>query len=125
MGCARHWTRSAGTQPDRPLPERFAQAVEERSLIDAAFGAVIGTSKQIEELPRMARECGICSYKFYMAYTKDEAAVFGILAVDDAQFLDGLRTVREIGRPWPWCTPRTCRSSTTSRLATSRPGATT
>jgi hypothetical protein len=26
-------------------------------------------------------------------------AVFGILAVDDAQFLDGLRTVREIGRP--------------------------
>ncbi len=75
------------------------RAVEERSLIDAAFGAVIGTSKQIEELPRMARECGICSYKFYMAYTKDEAAVFGILAVDDAQFLDGLRTVREIGRP--------------------------
>jgi len=75
------------------------RAVQERSLIDAAFGAVIGTSKQIEELPRMARECGICSYKFYMAYTRDEAAVFGILAVDDAQFLDGLRTVREIGHP--------------------------
>src|SRR6266545_2410597 len=55
--------------------------------------------RAVEELSRMARECGICSYKFYMAYTKDEAAVFGILAVDDAQFLDGLRTVREIGRP--------------------------
>jgi D-hydantoinase len=75
------------------------RAVEEKSVIDAAFGAVIGTSKQIEELPRMAREAGICSYKFYMAYTRDEAAVFGILAVDDAQFLEGLRTVREIGRP--------------------------
>jgi dihydroorotase-like cyclic amidohydrolase len=75
------------------------RAVQERSLIDAGFSAVVGTSKQIEELPRMARECGIASYKFYMAYTQDEATVFGILAVDDAQFLDGLRTVREIGRP--------------------------
>ena len=75
------------------------RAVEERSLIDAGFSAVVGTSKQIEELPRMAHECGICSYKFYMAYTRDEAAVFGILAVDDAQFLDGLRQVREIGKP--------------------------
>jgi D-hydantoinase len=75
------------------------QAVEERSVIDAGFSAVIGTSKQIEELPRMARECGITSYKFYMAYTKDEAAVFGILAVDDAQFLEGLRQVAKIGKP--------------------------
>jgi dihydropyrimidinase len=75
------------------------RAVQERSLIDAAFSAVVGTSKQIEELPRMARECGIASYKFYMAYTQDEASVFGILAVDDAQFLDGLRTVRDIGLP--------------------------
>jgi D-hydantoinase len=75
------------------------RAIEERSIIDAGFSAVVGTSKQIEELPRMARECGIASYKFYMAYTRDEAAVFGIIAVDDAQFLDGLRTVREIGKP--------------------------
>lgn len=75
------------------------EAIEKSSLIDAAFGAVIGTDAQIAELPRMARELGIYSYKFYMAYTQDEASVFGILAVDDAQFLDGLRTVREIGRP--------------------------
>jgi D-hydantoinase len=75
------------------------RAIEERSVIDAGFSAVVGTSKQIEELPRMARECGIASYKFYMAYTRDEAAVFGIIAVDDAQFLDGLRTVRDIGKP--------------------------
>ena len=75
------------------------QAVEERSLIDSAFSAVIGTTRQIEELPRFARECGVCSYKFYMAYTQDEASVFGILAVDDAQFLHGLETVRDIGMP--------------------------
>jgi dihydropyrimidinase len=75
------------------------QAVEEKSLIDSAFSAVVGTSKQIEELPQFAHECGVCSYKFYMAYTQDEAKVFGIIAVDDAQFLRGLETVRDIG--WP------------------------
>ncbi|MGH9244825.1 MAG: dihydroorotase [Acidimicrobiales bacterium] len=74
-------------------------AVEEHSLIDAGFSAVIGTDKQIEELPAMAYEHGITSYKFYMAYTKDEMRVFGILAVDDAQFLAGMRQVAEIGAP--------------------------
>lgn len=74
-------------------------AINEESIIDAGFSAVIGTDQQIKELPTMANEFGICSYKFYMAYTQDEAAVFGILAVDDAQFLAGLRTVRDIGRP--------------------------
>jgi len=73
--------------------------VNKNSLIDAAFSAVIGTTKQIEELPRFAEECGVLTYKFYMAYTQDEASVFGILAVDDAQFLHGLEQVRKIGRP--------------------------
>jgi dihydropyrimidinase len=75
------------------------QAVEEKSLIDSAFSAVIGTTKQIDELPQLAKECGVCTYKFYMAYTQDEASVFGIIAVDDAQFLHGLETVRKIGAP--------------------------
>ena len=75
------------------------QAVEEKSHIDAGFSAVIGTTKQIDELPAFAQKCGVCSYKFYMAYTQDEASVFGILAVDDAQFLHGLETVRKIGMP--------------------------
>lgn len=74
-------------------------AVEKHSLIDVGFSAVIGTDQQIEELPVMAHELGITSYKFYMAYTQDEASVFGILAVDDAQFLAGLRQVRDIGDP--------------------------
>ena len=75
------------------------EAVERDSVIDAGFSAVIGTDQQIEELPTMAYDCGITSYKFYMAYTQDEAAVFGILAVDDAQFLAGLRQVAAIGKP--------------------------
>jgi D-hydantoinase len=75
------------------------QAVEEKSIIDSAFSAVIGTTQQIEELPQFANECGVCTYKFYMAYTQDEASVFGIIAVDDAQFLHGLETVRDIGAP--------------------------
>ena len=74
-------------------------AIDQHSLIDAGFSAVIGTDQQIEELPEMAFEHGITSYKFYMAYTQDEAAVFGILAVDDAQFLAGLRQVSKIGSP--------------------------
>ena len=75
------------------------RCVEEGSLIDSAFSAVVGTDRQIDELPRMAAECGISSWKFYMAYTQDEASVFGIIAVDDAQFLRGLRTVAQIGPP--------------------------
>ena len=75
------------------------EAVQRDSIIDAGFSAVIGTDQQIEELPAMAYDCGITSYKFYMAYTQDEAAVFGILAVDDAQFLAGLRQVAAIGKP--------------------------
>jgi D-hydantoinase len=75
------------------------KCVEESSLIDSAFSAVVGTDQQIDELPRMANECGISSWKFYMAYTQDEASVFGIIAVDDAQFLRGLRTVATLGPP--------------------------
>jgi dihydroorotase (multifunctional complex type) len=75
------------------------ESVEKYSLIDSAFSAVIGTTQQIEELPQFANECGVLTYKFYMAYTQDEASVFGILAVDDAQFLHGLEQVRKIGAP--------------------------
>jgi dihydropyrimidinase len=34
-----------------------------------------------------------------MAYTQDEASVFGIRAMSDKQILDGLRNIREIGFP--------------------------
>jgi dihydropyrimidinase len=75
------------------------EAVRKYASIDVAFSAVIGTDQQIAELPRMAHELGICSYKFNMAYTQDEAAVFGIRAVDDGQILEGMRVIRDIGPP--------------------------
>jgi dihydropyrimidinase len=75
------------------------EAVDKYATIDVAFSAVIGSTQQIRELPRMATELGITSYKFYMAYTQDEASVFGINAMDDGQVLEGLRTIREIGYP--------------------------
>lgn len=75
------------------------EAVERYASIDVGFSAVIGSTQQIHELPRMATELGITSYKFYMAYTQDEASVFGINAMDDGQVLEGLRTIKEIGYP--------------------------
>ena len=47
----------------------------------------------------MARELGISSFKFYMAYTQDEASVFGINAMNDKQIIDGLRNIKAIGYP--------------------------
>jgi D-hydantoinase len=75
------------------------EVVETRSTIDQAFSLVVGTDEHIAALPRMASEFGICSYKFYMAYTEDEAKWFGIRAISDGQLLDGMRIVRDIGYP--------------------------
>jgi len=74
------------------------EAVRTYATIDVGFSAVIGSTQQITELPRMA-ELGITSYKFYMAYTQDEASVFGINAMDDGQVLHGLRVIKDIGFP--------------------------
>jgi dihydropyrimidinase len=75
------------------------EAVDKYATIDVAFSAVLGSTAQIREIPRMATELGITSYKFYMAYTQDEASVFGISAMDDGQVLEGLRTIKEVGYP--------------------------
>jgi len=74
------------------------EAVDKYATIDVAFSAVIGSTAQIRELPKMA-DLGITSYKFYMAYTQDEASVFGISAMDDGQVLEGMRIIKEIGYP--------------------------
>jgi dihydropyrimidinase len=75
------------------------EAVDKYATIDVAFSAVLGSTAQIREIPRMATELGITSYKFYMAYTQDEASVFGISAMDDGQVLEGLRIIKEVGYP--------------------------
>jgi len=73
-------------------------AVDKYATVDVAFSAVLGSTAQIREIPQMA-ELGITSYKFYMAYTQDEASVFGISAMDDGQVLEGLRVIKEVGYP--------------------------
>ena len=75
------------------------EVVNSRSTIDQAFSLVVGTDDHIAALPRMAAEFGICSYKFYMAYTEDEAKWFGIRAISDGQLLEGMQIVRDIGYP--------------------------
>ena len=75
------------------------EAVDKYASVDVGFSAVIGSDEHIAYLPRMARELGISSWKFYMAYTQDEASVFGIQAMTDKQVLEGLRVIKGIGYP--------------------------
>jgi dihydropyrimidinase len=77
----------------------YRDAVERYATIDVAFSAVVGTDQHVTDLSRMATELGVSSFKFYMAYTQDEAAVFGINAMNDKQIIDGLRNIKEIGYP--------------------------
>ena len=77
----------------------YREAIEKYSTIDVGFSAVMGTDQHVDDLDRMARELGICSFKFYMAYTQDEAIVFGINAMNDKQIIEGLRNLKEIGYP--------------------------
>jgi dihydropyrimidinase len=77
----------------------YLDAVERYATIDVAFSAVVGTDQHVDDLERMATELGISSFKFYMAYTQDEAAVFGISAMNDKQIIDGLRNIQKIGYP--------------------------
>jgi dihydropyrimidinase len=75
------------------------EAVRKYASIDVGFSVVMGTDEHIREMAHMAYELGITSYKFYMAYTRDEAAVFGIRAMEDEQVLEGLRITKTIGAP--------------------------
>jgi dihydropyrimidinase len=77
----------------------YLESVQKYATIDVGFSAVMGTDQHVTDLPHMANELGISSFKFYMAYTQDEAAVFGISAMNDKQILDGLRSLKEIGPP--------------------------
>ena len=77
----------------------YRESVEKYSTIDVGFSAVVGTDQHVDDLGRMTTELGISSFKFYMAYTQDEASVFGIRAMNDKQIIDGLRNLKDIGYP--------------------------
>ena len=74
--------REDATKSYREYTPWAIDVVEKNSMIDMAFSAVLGTEEQIEDIPFLVREYGMCSFKFYMAYTEDEAKVFGIIAED-------------------------------------------
>ncbi len=70
----------------------FRRAMDERSYVDSVFHPQIFTPGQLAELPRLADEHGIRSFKFYMS------GMPGIVAsVSDDFLLEGFRKVAALG----------------------------
>jgi dihydroorotase-like cyclic amidohydrolase len=70
----------------------FRRAMDERSYVDSVFHPQIFTAGQLAELPRLAEEFGIRSFKFYMS------GMPGIVAsVNDDFLLEGFRMVASLG----------------------------
>jgi dihydropyrimidinase len=70
----------------------FRRAMDARSYVDSVFHPQIFTPGQLAELPRLAHEHGIRSFKFYMS------GMPGIVAsVTDDFLLDGFRQVAALG----------------------------
>jgi dihydropyrimidinase len=70
----------------------FRRAMDERSYVDSVFHPQIFTQGQLAELPRLAEEYGIRSFKFYMS------GMPGIVAsVSDDFLLEGFRQVAALG----------------------------
>jgi dihydroorotase-like cyclic amidohydrolase len=70
----------------------FRRAMDARSYVDSVFHPQIFTPGQLAELPRLADEHGIRSFKFYMS------GMPGIVAsVTDDFLLDGFRQVAALG----------------------------
>jgi dihydroorotase-like cyclic amidohydrolase len=70
----------------------FRRAMDERSYVDSIFHPQIFTQDQLAELPRLADEHGIRSFKFY------KSGIPGIVAsVSDDFLLDGFRRIAALG----------------------------
>ena len=68
------------------LPE-MQEAVGAGSLVDMVFHAIIIREAQIEEIPRLAHDFGVRSFKTFMAYKGREISPSGIQGMgDDAIF---------------------------------------
>jgi len=74
------------------LPD-MRRAVAEQSLVDMAFHAIIIRSEQIAEIPRMAHELGVRSFKTFMAYKGREISPSGIQGMGDDQIFSVFREV--------------------------------
>lgn len=72
------------------------RAVGERSVVDMLFHAIIVREAQIDEIPRMASEFGVRSFKAFMAYKGREISPSGIQGMGDDQIYSMFRRVREV-----------------------------
>jgi dihydroorotase-like cyclic amidohydrolase len=74
------------------LPE-MQRAVTAGSLVDMLFHAIIIRETQIAEIPRMAHELGVRSFKTFMAYKGREISPSGIQGMGDADIYSVFRQV--------------------------------
>ena len=77
------------------LPE-MQKAVDTRSLVDMVFHAIIIREAQIEEIPRVAHEFGIGSFKTFMAYKGREISPSGIQGMGDDQIFAVFQQVAKV-----------------------------
>ncbi len=77
------------------LPE-MQKAVAAGSLVDMVFHAIIIREAQIEEIPRLAHEFGVRSFKTFMAYKGREISPSGIQGMGDDQIFSVFRQVAKI-----------------------------
>lgn len=85
--------------PDLSFLEIFEESksyVEKGAVVDFGFSGLMTADRHVEELPRYARELGMTTFKFMMAYRGEEAEVFGVRAVDDGQILAGMEQLRKL-----------------------------
>jgi dihydropyrimidinase len=77
------------------LPE-MQKAVGAESLVDMVFHAIIIREAQIEEIPRLAHEFGVRSFKTFMAYKGREISPSGIQGMGDDQIYSVFRQVAKV-----------------------------
>jgi dihydropyrimidinase len=67
-----------------------------QGLVDMAFHAIIIRERQVEEIPRMAHEFGVRSFKTFMAYKGREISPSGIQGLGDDTIFSVFRKVATI-----------------------------
>ena len=72
------------------------RAVAAGSLVDMLFHAIIVREPQIDEIPRMAAEFGVRSFKTFMAYKGREISPSGIQGMRDDQIFSVFQRVHDI-----------------------------
>ena len=77
------------------LPD-MQRAVAAESLVDMLFHAIVIRAAQIDEIPRMAHELGVRSFKTFMAYKGREISPSGIQGMGDAEIYSVFQQVARI-----------------------------